>query len=474
MAFFLHTKFRSAIKVYFYFLLVAFFSCTPEDPINTITVEASREDQEISDSSDFKVGSISFDELTRAIENTSNYQELANQFDVYSKSESGKSNGGKKTYILDTNYINKVESGDNISYTFRVKNSKDTQNVVVTQKGERLDIKLYTYHFNNGIEIDDKGIEFGEVEVEQLSKDQIKSGLASNGNCYYTNIGFPFPCNGVLGNGQPADHYPGDSCSADQRPGYIWVNMQVCLPGSPGQASIIMPRECTALQCAPIEGTGGGGGGGTGTGGGGFGDGTSPIIDDDGNSLWEIYLNSSVDYLDNLMNLNYAQEYYLKSHSTNLDEFMSYLYINGNSNEARAATKITIDALRYGKLNGPYNSQYYSTINSHVSANLTDPVTQARWAAHFSMQCAILKLEHPQWSDMRVFWEASKEMVHLVLDIGGLVPVIGEVCDLTNGLIYTIEGDGVNATLSFSAAIPVAGWFATGGQICKTYDSIIQ
>lgn len=50
----------------------------------------------------------------------------------------------------------------------------------------------------------------------------------------------------------------------------------------------------------------------------------------------------------------------------------------------------------------------------------------------------------------------------MLLDLGGLVPVIGEVCDLTNATIYAINGDGLNASLSAASAIPVAGWFAAG------------
>jgi uncharacterized membrane protein YgcG len=69
---------------------------------------------------------------------------------------------------------------------------------------------------------------------------------------------------------------------------------------------------------------------------------------------------------------------------------------------------------------------------------------------------------YPQWSKSKCFWEASRETIQLMLDLGGLVPVIGEVCDLTNGVIYTIQGDGVNASLSYASAIPVAGWFASG------------
>ncbi|SDN22122.1 DNA/RNA non-specific endonuclease [Psychrobacillus sp. OK028] len=51
-----------------------------------------------------------------------------------------------------------------------------------------------------------------------------------------------------------------------------------------------------------------------------------------------------------------------------------------------------------------------------------------------------------------------------VLDIAGLIPGVGELADGANGLIYTARGDTLNATLSFSAMIPFAGWASTGGK----------
>ncbi|PWL38992.1 hypothetical protein DKG77_12260 [Flagellimonas aquimarina] len=131
------------------------------------------------------------------------------------------------------------------------------------------------------------------------------------------------------------------------------------------------------------------------------------------------------------------------------------------------AAKMTIDVISYDKIDGPYDSQYYDLINQYVTVDTTDPATINAFAANFAMQCAIIKLENHNWPDWKVYWEASREMVHLLLDVGGLVPVIGEVCDLVNGFIYTIEDDGVNATLSYAAAIPIAGWWATGAKYAK-------
>jgi hypothetical protein len=117
------------------------------------------------------------------------------------------------------------------------------------------------------------------------------------------------------------------------------------------------------------------------------------------------------------------------------------------------------------------NNYFTNPLNQNY-ANLIDPFTEVDlqtlwplWQIYFSSKCAILKFQHPSWSMLKVYWEASKEMIHLGLDIVGLVPVIGEVADLTNGVIYTTEGDGVNATLSYASTIPVVGWFTTGAKM---------
>jgi len=81
---------------------------------------------------------------------------------------------------------------------------------------------------------------------------------------------------------------------------------------------------------------------------------------------------------------------------------------------------------------------------------------------------AILRFLHPKWSDTKIhltaWWNLFKEPVHLLLDLGGLIPVVGEAADLINGAIYLMEGDNLNAGISFAATIPFAGWAATGSK----------
>ncbi|MFT4036128.1 MAG: hypothetical protein QM679_11200 [Patulibacter sp.] len=60
-----------------------------------------------------------------------------------------------------------------------------------------------------------------------------------------------------------------------------------------------------------------------------------------------------------------------------------------------------------------------------------------------------------------------------MLDGVGLIPVIGEPADAVNGVIYAAEGDKLNAALSLSAMIPIAGDAITGGKYAaKTTKSI--
>jgi len=83
------------------------------------------------------------------------------------------------------------------------------------------------------------------------------------------------------------------------------------------------------------------------------------------------------------------------------------------------------------------------------------------------------QLDQAAASDQGVPWGRATEedrgwfssIGHGVLDMAGLVPVIGEPVDGINVLWYLSEGDGVNAGLSAAGMIPFVGWGATGGKL---------
>ncbi|WP_445457854.1 AHH domain-containing protein [Flavobacterium sp. HNIBRBA15423] len=127
-------------------------------------------------------------------------------------------------------------------------------------------------------------------------------------------------------------------------------------------------------------------------------------------------------------------------------------------------TKVLIYAQQYNYFNQNFDIDFYNGVDSFTQVNLQDPILLIQFAKLFATHCAILKQENPGWSNFKVLKQAWLDATHLSLDLAGLVPAFGEIADVTNGVIYTIEGDGLNATLSYASAIPVAGWFATGAK----------
>jgi RHS repeat-associated protein len=66
-------------------------------------------------------------------------------------------------------------------------------------------------------------------------------------------------------------------------------------------------------------------------------------------------------------------------------------------------------------------------------------------------------------------WGKVKSVGHVALDGAGMVPVIGEAADLANCGWYAAEGKKLEAGLSCAAAIPIAGWGATGAKYAYKY-----
>jgi hypothetical protein len=65
---------------------------------------------------------------------------------------------------------------------------------------------------------------------------------------------------------------------------------------------------------------------------------------------------------------------------------------------------------------------------------------------------------------------------HVVLDMAGMAPVLGEAFDFANGLWYVIEGNGTDAALSFAATIPMvySSTVRYAGRIVKLADGTYQ
>ncbi len=68
----------------------------------------------------------------------------------------------------------------------------------------------------------------------------------------------------------------------------------------------------------------------------------------------------------------------------------------------------------------------------------------------------------PKWAKKAVkAVQKVAPVAHVVLDVAGMVPVVGEAADLANAALYAAEGDWQNAAISAAGAIPIAGNVAT-------------
>ncbi|MBN3584732.1 hypothetical protein JYB64_20240 [Algoriphagus aestuarii] len=140
------------------------------------------------------------------------------------------------------------------------------------------------------------------------------------------------------------------------------------------------------------------------------------------------------------------------------------LMLAGESVIDQGATLFTIEAAINGAYDGNFNSNFGAAIEGlmyNSDADFTNDIIVRLLQTYFEINYAILKQQNPNWSNEKLFYEASKEVIHLSLDAVGLIEGLGTPADLLNAGLYYLEGDRVNGNLSLVAATPVIGLFST-------------
>ncbi|MER7107911.1 golvesin C-terminal-like domain-containing protein [Streptomyces sp. NPDC000229] len=127
------------------------------------------------------------------------------------------------------------------------------------------------------------------------------------------------------------------------------------------------------------------------------------------------------------------------------------------------------NAARFDKASGTYDMGFrnydpglnrfltrdsYSGALSDMSL-ATDPFTGNRYAFAGGNPITFVEL------DGHLFGLSLSDIGHAALDVVGLIPVVGEVADVANGIWYAAEGNYVDAALSMSSAIPFVGYGAS-------------
>jgi RHS repeat-associated protein len=96
----------------------------------------------------------------------------------------------------------------------------------------------------------------------------------------------------------------------------------------------------------------------------------------------------------------------------------------------------------------------------------TDPFTGNRYAFAGGNPVSFVEL------DGHLFGMSWSDVGHAALDVVGMVPVVGEVADVANGIWYAAEGNYVDAALSMASAIPLAGNAVAAAKLAKTGKKI--
>lgn len=137
--------------------------------------------------------------------------------------------------------------------------------------------------------------------------------------------------------------------------------------------------------------------------------------------------------------------------------------------EVIAGSMISLELARQGVTDSPSDPAYAAILEQYHPNPSMMPVGihAMRYMILVRSNMQELKIEHPDWGWAHLFWEANKEAVQLGLDIVGLFPVVGEVADVLNGIIYSIDGNGTMAALSYVSAIPIVGWWSAGVKMAQ-------
>ena len=179
----------------------------------------------------------------------------------------------------------------------------------------------------------------------------------------------------------------------------------------------------------------------------------------------------TLEQIDSWFLYGYSQKFYNNIQKLSPNELLQYIDINDEIEKSpytEEYVKETNEAFAafgaYADIDNMTDAQIEYVLNNNCCAGLFLQQWTKEKVKLIAANYKLLRKLYPSWSKGKAFWYAGRETLHLLLDIAGTVPVIGEVCDITNGAIYTIEGDALNASLSYAGAIPIAGWGATGAK----------
>jgi hypothetical protein len=169
--------------------------------------------------------------------------------------------------------------------------------------------------------------------------------------------------------------------------------------------------------------------------------------------------------IDNLLTDYPLSQWHLAylSNSTTFTSELRAALINDPNIDQEAAI-FTINAGMNGALSGNFNRSFMLSVEGLLpesDADYTQDPIQILFQSYFLPRYLILKNLNPTWSSTKLFYETTKDALHLSLDGIGMIEGLGAPADLINAGLYYLEGDNLSGNLSLVAATPVIGLFST-------------
>ena len=175
--------------------------------------------------------------------------------------------------------------------------------------------------------------------------------------------------------------------------------------------------------------------------------------------------------------LSFSEEQYLTTNQTNANELLEIIQSDSENEALVISTRLVLSVLRNNSFNSEDILREYNLYHNQNYLE-SDPISDAI-LRYFVLKYATLKAENSNLpadqrkSDLKLLYLTFSDAIHTGLDLLGLIPIGGEVFDVINGFTYHLEGDKINAYLSYAAAIPIAGYAAAGVKAIKAGSVII-
>ena len=130
----------------------------------------------------------------------------------------------------------------------------------------------------------------------------------------------------------------------------------------------------------------------------------------------------------------------------------------------RISARVILESQVKGCFYGPYDAAYFKMLESIYGFEI--PVElQPVWIAYYSSECATLRRENENWSDVEIAFEAGSHVYYLAeIGLSEFHPDPGDIADIDNNTILRVIGIGLEAIACPIDEIPEEGWYASGAK----------